>query len=229
MKVVAQLLDARYLAEFFQPAIHRSAPLSPDTRDRDCANISAMTVALRTPMTLDAFLDWEGRQETRYAFDGLQPVAMSGGARAHAAIQRNIALALGNRPRGKPCPFFGSDLKIAAAGSIRYPDGFVTCAPGASGDTIVHDPVVIFEVMSPSTAGTDTIVKNREYAATPSVRRYVLLAQDVVGGTMFEPMGDDWIGRVLAPDSIVRMPEIGIEAPIAEFYEGVRLAMIAAE
>ena len=38
-----------------------------------------MNVALRKPMTLEAFLAWEERQELRYEFDGFQPVAMTGG------------------------------------------------------------------------------------------------------------------------------------------------------
>jgi len=175
-------------------------------------------------MTLDEFLAWEDRQELRYEFDGFQPIAMTGGTRAHAAIQGNLAVALATRLRGRPCQFFGNNLKIEVAGSIRYPDGFVTCTPGAPSDKIAPDPVVIFEVLSASTAGTDTVIKNHEYAGTPSVRRYILLAQDVMGGTMSERVGDDWVGHILAPDSLLRMPEIAVEVPIAEFYEGVELA-----
>ncbi len=182
-----------------------------------------MTVALRTPMTLEDFLEWEDRQEHRHEFDGVEPIAMTGGTRAHADIQGNLAVALKTRLRGKPCRFFGDDLKIEVAGSIRYPDGFVTCTPGSPGDKLARDPVVIFEVLSASTAGTDTVVKNREYAATLSVRRYILLAQDVMGGTMFERIGDDWVGHILGPDSILRMSEIAVEVPIAEFYDGVEL------
>lgn len=48
-----------------------------------------MNVALRNPMTLAEFLEWEERQELRYEFDGVGPVAMIGGTFAHAAIQRN--------------------------------------------------------------------------------------------------------------------------------------------
>lgn len=183
-----------------------------------------MNVALRAPMSLDEFLDWEDRQTPRYEFDGFQPVAMAGGTRAHAAIQGNIAVALKTRLRGKLCQFFGSDLKIEAAGSIRYPDGFVTCTPGAPGDKVERYPVVIFEVLSQSTAATDIVVKNREYAATPSVRRYILLAQDVMGGTMYERIGDDWVGHVLGPDSLLRMPEIDVAVPLGELYEGVELS-----
>jgi len=186
--------------------------------------ITAMNVALRAPTTIDEFLDWEERQELRYEFNGFAPIAMTGGTRAHAAIQGNLAVALKTRLRGKPCQFFGNDLKIEVGGSIRYPDGFVTCTKGAPGDKVARDPVVVFEVLSASTAATDTVVKNREYAETPSIRRYILLAQDVMGGTMFERIGDDWVGHVLGPDSLLRMPEIDIELPITEFYEGIELA-----
>jgi Uma2 family endonuclease len=180
-------------------------------------------------MTLEEFLAWEDRQPIRYEFDGFGPIALTGGTRAHAEIQGNLAVALKTRLRGKPCRYIGNDLKIEVAGSIRYPDGFVTCTAGAPGDKIARDPVVIFEVLSESTTGIDTVVKNREYAATPSVRRYVLLAQDVMGGTMFERVGEDWIGHVLGPEGLLAMPEIDVEVPIAEFYEGIDLPPVPTE
>jgi hypothetical protein len=57
----------------------------------------------------------------------------------------------------------------------------------------------------------------------------VLLAQDVIGGTMFERIDDDWVGHVLDPDSILRLPEIDVDVPIAELCEGVALPSPAAE
>lgn len=180
-----------------------------------------MNVALRRPMTLAEFLDWEEQQPLRYEFDGLQPVAMTGGTAAHAAIQRNLAIAIGGRLRGRSCQFFGNDLKIEVAGKIRYPDGFVVCSAVDPRDKVVRDPVLVFEVLSDSTARTDTVTKNHEYAATPSVQRYVILSQDEIGGTMFERSEGDWIGHLLAADTTLRMPEIGIELPFAELYEGV--------
>jgi Uma2 family endonuclease len=180
-----------------------------------------MNVALRKSITVAEFLAWEERQPLRYEFDGFQPVAMTGGTAAHAFIQRNLAIALGNRLRGQPCQFVGTDLKIEVAGRIRYPDGFVFCSPVPPRSTVVRDPVVIFEVLSESTARTDVVTKNHEYAATPSVQRYVILAQDEIGGTMFERIGGDWVGHILGADAVLRMPEIGIEVAIAEFYEGV--------
>jgi Uma2 family endonuclease len=187
------------------------------------ARLSPMNLAVPKPMTLAEFLEWESKQELRYEFDGTQPIAMAGGTAAHADIQRNLALALGSRLRGKPCKFYGSDLKIEVTGHIRYPDGFVVCSPLANTETVVRDPVVIFEVLSPSTSGKDRIVKNREYEATPSVQRYVILEQDRIAATVFARIEGDWIGHVLTEDAILSMPEIGIEFPLAELYEGIEL------
>ena len=44
-----------------------------------------------------------------------------------------------------------------------------------------------------------------------------------MGGTMYERIGGDWVGHLLTADNILRMPEIDIEVPIAELYEGVAL------
>jgi Uma2 family endonuclease len=188
-----------------------------------------MSALLRSPLSLAEFLEWEARQPLKYEFDGCRPVAMTGGTYAHARIQRNLAIAIGGRLAGQRCEFFGSDAKIEVAGRIRYPDGFVLCSAPPGDATLVNDPVVIFEILSPSTAGTDLFAKNREYAATPSVRRYVILAQDAIGATMFERVEGDWIGHVLGPDAVVAMPEIDIEVPLAEFYHGVDLAPSQAE
>lgn len=182
-----------------------------------------MSIALHKPMTREEFLAWEAQQPLRYEFDGFQPIAMAGGTRAHAAIQRNLAIAVGGRLRGKPCQFYGSDLKIDTTETIRYPEGFVVCSPFVAAATRIPDPVVIFEVLSDSTTRTDLITKNQEYAGVPSVRRYVVLAQDEMSGTMFERVGTDWVGHLLHAGSILRMPEIDIELPLAELYEGVDL------
>jgi hypothetical protein len=64
--------------------------------------------------------------------------------------------------------------------------------------------------------------KNLEYAAIRSVRRYVVLAQDEMAGILFERIDDDWVGHLLNADSLLRMPEIGIEIALTELYEEVK-------
>lgn len=180
-----------------------------------------MNLALRKTMTLAEFLDWEDRQELKHEFDGVRPVATVGITRAHARIQANLTTALTTRLRGTPCEFFGPELKIEVAGRIRYPDGFVVCTPSPNSTTVVKDPVVIFEILSPSTAGTDRITKNAEYRATSSVQHYVMLEQDRIGATVFARTDDDWIGHVLLEGEILELPEIGVSLPLDELYEGL--------
>ena len=183
-----------------------------------------MSNALRRPMTLDEFIAWEERQELRYEFDGFQPVAMTGGSYAHDAVSTNLAIVVGGRLRGTRCRLHGSTLKVLAKGRVRYLDAFVTCQSYGNADRFARDPVVIFEVPSPSTARTDRIDKVREYTALSSLQRYVLLEQDRVAATVMERQGAGWVTTVLTDDAALPMPEIGLELLLAELYEGVDLA-----
>jgi Uma2 family endonuclease len=176
-------------------------------------------------MTLAEFLDWEARQERRWEFDGFAPVAMVGVTREHAEIQGGLTEALRSRLRGAVCRFYGPELKIRTATSIRYPDGFVTCTPGFRGQTVVEDPVVIFEILSPGTEATDRGEKAREYRAMPTVRRYVMLRQDRIAAEVHARDGDTdrWLSLLLFETDRLALPEIGVELPLAELYEGVDL------
>jgi Uma2 family endonuclease len=181
-----------------------------------------MSVARAKSLTLPEFLEWEGRQPLRYEFDGIGPVAMTGGSVAHARIQRNLAVALTSRLRGGPCEFLGSDIKVRTSSDhIRYPDGLVTCTRGDNASTVASDPVVIFEVLSPSTAAYDRIVKAREYQDMPSVQRYVMLEQDRAAATVYARTGDRWIHEILVETSPLDLPEIGVAIPLAELYAGI--------
>ena len=83
--------------------------------------------------------------------------------------------------------------------------------------------MVVFEVLSPTSGCIDRIVKVREYAAVPSIRRYVIIESSSVGLTVLERSTPDqvWQTTVLANDDLLRMPEIGIEIPVAELYEDI--------
>jgi Uma2 family endonuclease len=173
-------------------------------------------------MTLEAFLAWEDKQPDRWEFDGFEPVAMVGGTAAHSLIVLNVAACLRDRLRGGPCRAYIEGLKIRTAGSIRYPDVFVACGPIMNTATVAEDPVVVVEVLSPGTMATDIVVKNREYRATPSILRYVMLTQDAIGATVYERRGTDWLATSITdPAASLDMPEIATSLPLAACYEGV--------
>lgn len=185
-----------------------------------------MNVALRRPMTLDEFLAWERAQELRYEFDGVRPVAMTGGTYRHDRIIFALHRALDRALRGKPCRPSGPNMKVLTASGerARYPDALVTCASIDAKATVASDPVVVFEVVSAGSERDDRITKLREYQATPSIRRYVILEQDSVAATVMERRGDGaWAVSALTEEDALPMPEIGVEIQVAELYEGVEM------
>lgn len=187
-----------------------------------------MSIALQKPMTLPEFLDWEEHQELRYEFDGFRPVAMTGGTARHELIGNRLRTLLTTRLDGKPCRCWGPTTKIEVKERIRYPDAHVSCVQVAPEATVIPEPVVVFEVLSPSTSRTDRIEKLREYQATPSIQRYVILEQDSIGAMVFSRRGDLWVTDVLTEADTLRMPEIDIELRLAEIYADADFSDVAA-
>jgi Uma2 family endonuclease len=80
-------------------------------------------------MSLDEFLAWERDQSERYEYAGGVITMMKGGSAAHVTIAMNLAFALRHALRGAGCRPFGSDMKVIANHTVRYPDISVTCRP----------------------------------------------------------------------------------------------------
>ena len=89
---------------------------------------------------------------------------------------------------------------------------------------VVSDPVVVFEVLSESTAREDVFAKNAEYRATPSIQRYVILEQTRAAAVVFARKGEDWVSDVVTDEGVLQMPEIGIAVPLAELYADIDLS-----
>jgi Uma2 family endonuclease len=192
-----------------------------------------MNTALRKRLTLSEFLAWEEQQELRYEFDGFKPSAMTGGTARHNRITRRVHRALETRLEGTRCEPFGPDVKIVTGGKARYPDALVTCTPQPGNATVIEAPIVVFEVLSEGTSRTDCIDKVRDYQTTGSIQRYVILEQDSIGATVFErqheAQGETWNAFTLREGDTLRMPEIGIDLPLADCYAGLEMPRRADE
>ena len=189
-----------------------------------------MNIALHQPlMTREQFFDWAQAQDAqaqdaRYEFDGFQPVAMTGGNLRHNIINLTLHRALHTRLNGTGCRPLGPDAGVATVGdSVRYPDALVTCSSITGDEYVTPNVIVVFEVISPASGRIDRIVKVREYAAAPSILRYVIVESASVGLTVLERQcgGQKWTVTTLMADDILPLPEIGIEIPVAELYLGV--------
>lgn len=174
-----------------------------------------MSASLK-PLTLEEFLDWERAQPERYEFDGIQPVAMTGGSRAHSRVGTRLVVALGNRVK-PPCEAHGPDLKVLTGARVRYPDASVVCSDSDDASDII-EPSIVFEVLSPSTALTDRRVGAIEYAAVPRVMVYILLEQDRPEVTIRRRSGLWEAETVIGIDGSIELPEIAVSIPMAAIY-----------
>jgi Uma2 family endonuclease len=185
-----------------------------------------MSSPLQRPMTREAFFAWAEAQEGTYEFDGFQPVAMTRSDLGHSVLIGNINRQLGNRLAGTKCRSLGPEAGVATGhNGVRYPGVVVTCTPFNRRDRLVPDPIIVFEVVSPSSARIDRLVKLREYQAVPTIPRYVIVEPGTAVLTVLSRDKPDEMFRTIAlgEDDILALPEIGVEIPIVAIYEGIEL------
>ncbi len=185
-----------------------------------------MSEVAKRAWSQEEFFAWDGHSDGRYEFDGVAPVAMVGGSNRHSLLLRRLHRALERALDGRSCQPLGPDAGVETIGkAVRYPDGLITCSdPALEGDKYtVSDVVVVFEVISPSSGRVDRIVKVREYAAVPTIRRYVIVESAFPGLQVLARASgaDGWSTSVLAAGDVLRMPEVGAEILVDALYEGV--------
>jgi Uma2 family endonuclease len=178
--------------------------------------------------TVEEYFEFERQAETRHEYIEGYIVDMAGGSVEHDRIASNLNAALVHRLRGK-CSVFGSDLRIGSPGSrtVSYPDISVICGPAIRADhdrdTLVN-PIVIAEVLSPSTADLDRGTKARAYWRIPSMREYLIVAQSQIEIEHWERAGSGiWqlTETIADPSAVLSLRSLGIELPVDEIYYGV--------
>ena len=175
-------------------------------------------------MSREEFFPWAQAQGLRHEFDGEHPVAMVGGTINHNRIALNLYAALRSRLRGSACEALCMDAAVGTVGqAVRYPDVLITRVRAEGQEYLVPGVVVVFEVVSKSSGRADRILKVREYRAVPTIRRYVIVERVSIGLTVLERAteADPWIASTLSSGDILSLPEVGVEVPVDDFYDGV--------
>jgi Uma2 family endonuclease len=174
-------------------------------------------------MSLDEFLAWEREQPERHEFDGFVIIAMAGGSLDHSTIASNLDRALSARLRGTGCRAFRGDAKVIANGTVRYPDLSVTCSPVTGGDDTVPEPVLVVEVLSPSTEHVDRGRKKLDYFATESIRQYAIVEQDERLVDLYTRTDAGWVNDVITGETVLHLSSVGIELSFDAIDEDTEL------
>ena len=174
-------------------------------------------------MTLEDFLAWEAEQPERWEFFNGEAFMMAGGSDVHNAISLNTAFSLRSALDGTRCNVFMSDvrLRLAASDDLFYPDVFVTCSD-ADRDRrqVKEDPVLIAEVLSPSTEAYDRGDKFAAYRRFTGLKTVLFLSQDRPHVECFT-RGEDgrWILSEASGDTArLALPAFGFELALADLY-----------
>jgi Uma2 family endonuclease len=135
----------------------------------------------------------------------------------------NLAFALRQALCGTGCRPFGSNMKVIANDTVRYPDMSVTCGPINDKDDRVLEPILIIEVISASTECEDRGRKKFDYFATASVRQYAIIEQDARRIDLYTRAGDHWTDEVVEGEAVLNLSSIGVEVRLDVIYEDTEL------
>lgn len=179
--------------------------------------------------TLDEFLEREADSKFRHEFRRGHIVMMAGGVYAHSVVAANLLGELRNALRGRKCQVHGPDLliHIDRADAACYPDVMAICGkpsfPVPRKKNIVDNPVLIAEVLSPSTEDYCRREKFEIYKQIPTLREYLLAAPDQPRIERFTRQPDGtWIrAEFLGESASLILEGLEISIPLAEIYRGV--------
>lgn len=141
-----------------------------------------MTAVRKALMTHAEFLDWAAAQDGKWElFDGV-PVAMSPERVFHGETKYRVTRALEAAIQAAkiPCRFLPDSVLVPIDDSRSFqPDALVYCGPPAPNDALeIANPVIVVEVLSPSTALYDLRDKLAGYFLVPSIEHYLIVDPD---------------------------------------------------
>jgi Uma2 family endonuclease len=159
-------------------------------------------------------------------YDGAM-FAMAGAQRQHNGIAANLYAELGAQLRGTSCRYYPSEMRVRTTGvHYCYPDASVVCGQpeflDSEVDTLLN-PVVIVEVLSPTTEAYDRGKKFELYQQIPSLRAYLLLASDRMHADLYVRQANgSWLLQPYSnPEDILRIEFIGCSLKLADLYDRV--------
>ena len=187
-----------------------------------------MVAEQRSFITKREYVELEKQAEYKSEYIKGQIYAMSGGSLNHARIGGHVFASLNSQLRGKPCEPLNSDFRIDVleTGASFYPDVSVACPPleySGEDEYALTNPVVLVEVLSPSTENHDRVAKWAHYQTISSLRDYVLVTQDKVRIEHYARQDDgSWNFRIVENiDGFISLNSINCRLNAAEVYERV--------
>ena len=181
----------------------------------------------RPRISPEEYLALERQAETKSEYLDGEIFAMTGASRKHNRLSVNLTVALDSQLRARGCEVYVNEMrvKVSTTGLYTYPDVIVVCGEpqfeDAEVDTLLN-PTLIIEVLSKSTENYDRGTKFLHYRALPSLREYILIAQNQIHVEHYLRQNDSWLlTETDRQDDVVELPSVGARLALSEVYDRV--------
>jgi Uma2 family endonuclease len=175
------------------------------------------------PHTIAEFQAWHARQPERWEFIDGWPRLMAPASMTHTIIKNNAGFALRQALAELGCIALVDGPQIVTDEISAIPDVVVTCALLDLATPVVAEPAIIVEVMSPASEADDTGRKWLCYQKIPSLKHYLVLAQDRCLVQVHSRAGDLWRERFLSAGTI-ELDDPHLRLDVAALYAQTDLA-----
>jgi len=175
-----------------------------------------MAEAAENLLTVDEFLRWDDGTETRYELVDWQIVAMAPPSGQHGTVVANAATLVNTRPRPRAPRRAQAEAGVRISAQRWWQaDLAVTCRPP---EAQVVDPLLVVEVLSPSTRGRDFADKPPDYKSLPSVREIWLIDSQRRWAQVWWREPEGWHGRDHVGGGTFRSEVLEGAVALDEFY-----------
>ncbi len=180
--------------------------------------------------TIEEYLAAEAKAEYKSEYYNGEIVAMAGGSPMHSRISVKTTSALDNALKGKNCNTYNSDLKVQTGKVFVYPDASVVCGEleyYEDRKDIITNPILIVEILSPSTSRYDKADKFMRYRQLDSFREYVLIQSTHPQIDVYSYQSDGtWSLKPYTnlENDIIQLTSIEVKIPMSAFYDEVEFS-----
>lgn len=184
-------------------------------------------------LTIEEYVELDKNSEERYEYFEGEIFAMAGGSPEHGRIAGNVFARLFIKLTSVKCEVFNSEirLKVPALTTYRYPDASVVCGEPIFeeflGVKLLVNPLVLIEVLSPTTEGYDLGKKFTEYKSIPSFQEYLAISQSQPYVIRFHRQENGlWVRHdVEGIESEVQIEALSLTLSLQEIYERVNFTL----
>ena len=185
------------------------------------------SLAAETLLTPEEYIVLERKATIKSEYLNGEILAMSGASNAHNLITLDVGTELNIQLRGQECLVYTNDMRIRTnpMGSYFYPDVVVVCGEPQFEDNVFDtllNPILVIEVLSPSTEVYDKGEKFLQYQELASLREYILVSQDRIRVEQYRLIKTQWVQTEFRePKDVLPLASIGCELPLQDIYRRV--------